>query len=40
MKDAAQEKLLAENFVLEADRRQYGGMMTQLKNDYAKGHQN
>ena len=31
------EKFLAATFLLGADRRQYGGMMTQLRNDYANG---
>ena len=33
------EKFLAATFLLGADRRQYGGMTTQLRNDYTKGQQ-
>ena len=36
--DVAHGKFLVATFILRADRRQCGGMMTQLHNDYAKGH--
>ena len=36
-KSAAQEKFLADAFLLGADICQSGGMMTQLRNFYAKG---
>ena len=39
LKAAAREKFLVAAFLIGADRRQYRGMMTQLRNYYAKGQQ-